>query len=176
MEFDWSNDRVDWEGPLDDQQRLVEQCRLVKAYNPQIKCFVYRNTELALEWFSTQKDVMDEQHAGWFVNFEDDTVPRNPWLTADQKCAAAGPCTYSTNGGPPNRPPYHYGTLWLPASVAASAAVATCAFAVVIASVAVVQSASGTAPCSVAATARKARGEMWVRRRRLLLSFQECVL
>lgn len=82
---------------------------MVKKYNPLTKCFVYRNTELALEWFSTQKSVMDAQHSGWFVNYEDDTVPQNPWLSAEQKCALAGPCTYSTGGGPPSRPPYSYG-------------------------------------------------------------------
>jgi hypothetical protein len=83
---------------------------MVKALNPQTKCFVYRNTELALEWFATQKAVMDEQHRGWFVNFEDDTVPRNPWLSAEQKCQRAGPCTYSSNGGPPDRPAFYYGS------------------------------------------------------------------
>ena len=106
-----SNDQPGWTpGAVDCQERLVEQCRLVKALNPQTKCFVYRNTELALEWFAAQKAVMDEQHRGWFVNFEDDTVPHNPWLSAEQKCKLAGPCTYSSNGGPPDRPPFNYGS------------------------------------------------------------------
>jgi len=38
--FDWSNDRADWQGPLDDQERLVEQCRMVKKLNPLTRCFV----------------------------------------------------------------------------------------------------------------------------------------
>ena len=52
---------------------------------------------------------MDEQHSGWFLQYVDDTVPQSPWLTAEEKCKAAGPCTYSTSGGPPDRPPYRYG-------------------------------------------------------------------
>ena len=79
VSFSWQNDEPGWTpGAVDCQERMVEQCRLVKKLNPQTKCFVYRNTELALEWLSTQKAVMDEQHRGWFVNFEDDTVPHNP--------------------------------------------------------------------------------------------------
>ena len=39
---------------------LVEQCRQIKAVDPTTKCFVYRNTELALEWLEPQRAVMDD--------------------------------------------------------------------------------------------------------------------
>jgi hypothetical protein len=89
VSFDWSNAKADWLAatPHDCEERLAEQCRKVKAINPRTKCFVYRNTELALEWLSSQRAVMDEQHAGWFVRFQSDSA-----ATADAKCEAAGPC------------------------------------------------------------------------------------
>jgi hypothetical protein len=54
---------------------LVEQCRQIKAVNPLTKCFVYRNTELALEWLEPQRAVMyDPQYADYFLQYQ----PGNP--------------------------------------------------------------------------------------------------
>jgi hypothetical protein len=139
VSFDWSNAKKDWlaVSPPDCEERLVEQCKKIKTINPHVKCFVYRNTELSLEWLSSQRAVMDEAHAGYFLNFQVcmhvNTIrapsPASPFsppcsfseavgsLTVDcdpqgadaaAKCAAAGPCTYSSNGGPKNRPAYKY--------------------------------------------------------------------
>lgn len=108
VSFDWSNAKADWLAvtPHDCEERLVEQCKKIKSINPDVKCFVYRNTELALEWLSSQRAVMDESHRGWFLNFQGEN--------ASAKCAAAGPCTYSTNGGPPDRPAYTSGAFCCP--------------------------------------------------------------
>lgn len=54
---------------------LVEQCRQIKAVNPHTKCFVYRNTELALEWLEPQRAAMyNASRASWFLQYQ----PGNP--------------------------------------------------------------------------------------------------
>lgn len=54
---------------------LVEQCRQIKVVDPDTKCFVYRNTELALEWMEPQRAVMDDPaFASWFLQYQ----PGNP--------------------------------------------------------------------------------------------------
>ena len=69
------------------QESMVEQCRRVKAVDPTTRCFVYRNTELALHWLSSQRAVMDAAHAEFFLRFQSTGN-----TTAAAKCAAAGPC------------------------------------------------------------------------------------
>jgi hypothetical protein len=54
---------------------LVEQCRRIKAVDPTTKCFVYRNSELSLEWLEPQRDAMeDPAKAGFFLQYQ----PGNP--------------------------------------------------------------------------------------------------
>lgn len=54
---------------------LVEQCRQILAVDPTTKCFVYRNTELALYWLEHQREVMvDPSKADWFLQYQ----PGNP--------------------------------------------------------------------------------------------------
>ena len=60
----------------------------------------------ALEWLSSQRAVMDEAHAGFFLNFQGEN--------ASAKCKAAGPCTYSSNGGPSGRPAHVSGDFCCP--------------------------------------------------------------
>ena len=89
VSFDWSNAKDLWlaQTPHTCEELLVEQCHKVKQINPETKCFVYRNTELALEWLSSQRAVMDELHRDWFVQYQDDAVS-----TAAAKCRGAGTC------------------------------------------------------------------------------------
>ena len=49
------------------EELLVEQCRQVKRINPHTKCFVYRNGELALQWFSSEAERM--YNATWAALF-----------------------------------------------------------------------------------------------------------
>jgi len=54
---------------------LVEQCRRIKAVDATTKCFVYRNTELALEWMEPHRVVMnDPAFADYFIRYQ----PGNP--------------------------------------------------------------------------------------------------
>ena len=129
--------------PPDCEERLVEQCKKIKTINPDVKCFVYRNTELALEWLSSQRAVMNEAHAGFFLNFQVSqrhyahlALPPQPFsptsrssegvgsdgrlrtcgqgANASAQCAAAGPCTYKSNGGPAGRPAHKSGDFCCP--------------------------------------------------------------
>jgi len=75
--------------PHDCEERLVTQCKKIKAIDPTTKCFVYRNTELALEWLSSQRAVMqDPSRAGYFLQFQNDAKGK-----AAAKCKAAGGCS-----------------------------------------------------------------------------------
>lgn len=54
---------------------LVEQCRRIKAVDPSTLCFVYRNSELALEWLEPQRAVMvNASTADYFLQYQ----PGNP--------------------------------------------------------------------------------------------------
>eukprot|EP00041_Stephanoeca_diplocostata_P008139 m.117954 g.117954 ORF g.117954 m.117954 type:complete len:465 (+) comp17191_c0_seq14:210-1604(+) len=95
VSFDWNNARSLWTHRLEKQgceESMVEQCRQVKEVNPFTKCFVYRNTELALEWMTSQHEVMDASHAGYFLQFQ---ATSNGSVA--EKCAAAGPCVKNTS-------------------------------------------------------------------------------
>jgi hypothetical protein len=70
---------------------LVEQCRRIKAADATARCFVYRNTELALEWLEHQRAVMDDPaRASWFLQYQ----PGNP------QGVAAGTIYNEDAGGP----------------------------------------------------------------------------
>lgn len=94
VSFDWENEELAWlavanaTGKADCKERMVAHCHTVKAASPTTKCLIYRNTELALEWLGSQRAVMDERHAGWFLRFQGDAAN-----SSAAKCAAARPCT-----------------------------------------------------------------------------------
>ena len=73
VSLDWSIANGVWRGNGDvanmtGAATLVEQCRRIKAVDATTKCFVYRNTELALEWLEPQRAVMrDPAFAGYFL-------------------------------------------------------------------------------------------------------------
>ena len=54
----------------------------MKLANPLTRCLVYRNTELGLEWLSSERAVMNEAHSGFFLNFKTQAM-----------CRAAGSCS-----------------------------------------------------------------------------------
>ena len=49
VDFDWSSAKAIWvkgnatNGGMNDEELLVEQCSMLKALNPNLRCFVYRN-------------------------------------------------------------------------------------------------------------------------------------
>jgi hypothetical protein len=80
VSLDWSVANAVWSGNgnvsnMTGAATLVEQCRRIKAVDATTKCFVYRNTELALEWLEPHRAVMsDPAFAGYFVQYQ----PGNP--------------------------------------------------------------------------------------------------
>ena len=52
VDFDWSNAKAEWtkQHPMDCEERLVEQAKLIKAVNRDTKVFIYRNLVKALPW------------------------------------------------------------------------------------------------------------------------------
>ena len=74
VDFDWSNAKQLWANtkPMDCQERLITQARMVKAKNPRVRTFVYRNLVKALPWYSQVREKLgDEAYAGWFLRFRD---------------------------------------------------------------------------------------------------------
>ena len=73
VDFDWSNAKALWanSGPMDCEERLVEQAQMVKAINPRSRVMVYRNLVKALPWYSSVREKMlDPSYAGWFLRFK----------------------------------------------------------------------------------------------------------
>ncbi len=88
VSFDALNAQAKWLAtmPHNSEELLVQQCQQVKAIDPSVKCMVYRNTALALQWLTTQRSVMDAAHESFFLRFQ--TTANS---TAADKCAGAGP-------------------------------------------------------------------------------------
>jgi hypothetical protein len=80
ISLDWSVANGVWRGNgavanMTGASTLVEQCRRIKAVDASTKCFVYRNTELALEWMEMHRAVMaDAAFADYFLQYQ----PGNP--------------------------------------------------------------------------------------------------
>lgn len=56
---------------------MNESCAaLLKAANPKLRCFVYRNLVKALPWYSSVRNVInDAAFADWFLLFANTTGP-----------------------------------------------------------------------------------------------------
>eukprot|EP01083_Nonionella_stella_P208074 755365_1 len=74
VDFDWSNAKMLWANtsPMDCQERLLTQARVIKAINPDTKVFVYRNLAKALPWFTDVREkLMDSRYNKyWFLSFK----------------------------------------------------------------------------------------------------------
>ena len=50
----------------------------MKASNKAVRCFIYHNVELALEWMESQRQVMyDPRNADWFIQYTDGMGHKN---------------------------------------------------------------------------------------------------
>ena len=59
--------------PMDCEERLAKQVQMTKQASPQTKVWVYRNSIIALPWYSSVRvKLVDPAYAFWFLNF---TVP-----------------------------------------------------------------------------------------------------
>ena len=77
IDFDWSN----WKGtgsapgwakakPMDCEERLATQVAMTTAASPSTKVWVYRNSILALPWYTTVRvKLEDPAYAKWFMPF-----------------------------------------------------------------------------------------------------------
>lgn len=77
VDFDWSN----WKGsgkadgwakhkPMDCEELMVKQVDMTVAHSPGTRSFVYRNSIMALPWFtSVRKKLANPLYAPWFMNF-----------------------------------------------------------------------------------------------------------
>eukprot|EP01044_Picomonas_judraskeda_P011871 COSAG03_NODE_1657_length_3709_cov_5.853740_3_plen_310_part_00 len=72
-DFDWSNAKAAWtaQSPMDCEERLVEQARVIKVISPETKVFVYRNLVKALPWYTNVRaKLTDLDFAAWFLKFK----------------------------------------------------------------------------------------------------------
>jgi hypothetical protein len=77
LSIDWSN----WKGfgesdgwakasPMDCEERLAQQAAITAAVSPSTRVFVYRNSILALPWFSSVRaKLQDPDYSNWFLSF-----------------------------------------------------------------------------------------------------------
>ena len=98
-DLDWSNERAQWSSaqPMDDEERLVEQCRRTKAAFPQSKCWVYKNLVKALPWMTDVREKLeDPAYSGWFLRFAANVTPHVPAQGSpfyhDQEQTPSGDC------------------------------------------------------------------------------------
>eukprot|EP00054_Salpingoeca_dolichothecata_P010503 m.58577 g.58577 ORF g.58577 m.58577 type:complete len:407 (-) comp19026_c0_seq2:20-1240(-) len=71
-DFDWSNAKSVWsqQRPMDCQERLIAQAKMVKEINPSTRVMVYRNLVKALPWYtSIREKITDPNYSGWFLHF-----------------------------------------------------------------------------------------------------------
>lgn len=93
-DFDWSNGKGLWARakPMDCEELLVQQAKLVKSVNPDAKVWVYRNLVKALPWYSTVREkLLDPAYSGWFLKYKPGgSLPHGKYYM--------DPCTNSTVG------------------------------------------------------------------------------
>ncbi len=93
VDIDWSNAKQVWanQQPMDCEERLQEQARIIKRLNPQTKVWVYRNLVKALPWYtSVREKLCDPAYKGWFLKFKatEPHVPRCDTNYDPPKCTA----------------------------------------------------------------------------------------
>ena len=76
VDIDWSNAKKEWANakPMDCEEQLVKQARLIKAQNSHTRVWVYRNLVKATPWYtSVREKICDPAYAGWFLRFNTST-------------------------------------------------------------------------------------------------------
>eukprot|EP00937_MAST-01D_sp_MAST-1D-sp2_P007467 g7467.t1 len=103
-DFDWSNAKSEWaaQRPMDCEERLVQQARMIKAINPDTRVFVYRNLVKALPWYTgVREKLTDPRYAGWFLPFK-------PGGSLPDGSYHVPPCTPSVMGAPTKCSPFYH--------------------------------------------------------------------
>ena len=84
IDIDWSNSKEEWinTSPMTCEENLLKQAQLIKAQNPLgkgQKVWVYRNTVLAMPWFTSVRKIMDDPaYDVWFLRFKNASDGRPP--------------------------------------------------------------------------------------------------
>ena len=95
VDFDWSNAKARWTAasPMDCEERLVQQAKVIKEINPDTKVYVYRNLVKALPWYTNVRTkITDPAFSGWFLPFKPGgSLPNGSWHVP--------PCTASVEAG-----------------------------------------------------------------------------
>ena len=90
VDIDWSNDRDGWTNakPMDDQERMLTQAKILKKANSNAYIWVYRNLAKALPWFTDVREKLldPEYNKYWFLSFDPAKKPYH-----------VPPCTNYTN-------------------------------------------------------------------------------
>ena len=98
LQFDWSNGKDAWvqDKPMTAAETIAHQSALVHSWDPTVKVGVYRNGIKALNWFSEQREKLDDpQYAGWFVPFNN--YPNGG--SQKNRSYTVNPCTYAKCSG-----------------------------------------------------------------------------
>lgn len=67
------------------EETLRQNCELLKSGGLVTRCFIYHNTELALEWIESQREVMyNPDTANYFLRFPNGTIYNEPVGPGDQ--------------------------------------------------------------------------------------------
>jgi hypothetical protein len=81
--IDWTNHKG---LPMHREDTLAQQAALIKAVNPKIRVYVYRNSELALNVFDNGAKVMyDPSKTNWFVLFPNGTIYNDSRIIGDYR-------------------------------------------------------------------------------------------
>jgi hypothetical protein len=94
VSYDWSNGKAQWTQatPMNCTEMLEQQAALTKSAFPQAKVWVYRNSILALPWFSSVRTKLnDAAYEGWFMHYS-----KNGKANASYHNA---PCGHTGSGG-----------------------------------------------------------------------------
>jgi hypothetical protein len=79
--IDWTNTKDEWKNtaPMSCEENLVAQAVLMKNETPDSRVWVYRNTVLAMPWFTSVRRILqDPAYRPWFLKFKNGTDGRGP--------------------------------------------------------------------------------------------------
>ena len=106
LNFDWSDGSNFWQDALpqhDNEAVMVKQCSMIKELGTGTRCFVYRNTELALQWEETSRAAMTQANVdnNWFLKYKtkaccDAAVPCNVAAYNNANTLPLIPCNKTT--------------------------------------------------------------------------------
>eukprot|EP00475_Leptophrys_vorax_P026231 TRINITY_DN3689_c0_g1_i1.p1 TRINITY_DN3689_c0_g1~~TRINITY_DN3689_c0_g1_i1.p1 ORF type:complete len:356 (-),score=63.69 TRINITY_DN3689_c0_g1_i1:43-1110(-) len=87
VSLDWANAHSVWmrngRDHTDCERTNSMNCKMIKQVNPNTRCFIYHNMELALQWLESQKSLMTSE-ADLFLRYPNGTIYNEPISSGDQ--------------------------------------------------------------------------------------------